>query len=416
MSKVVGFSERLKRISNHGIHLKWIIESEAKSQTPTVSQLIDHIKATDLESNPEFILKQLIESEAIILDSNLIRINGPVTDFILWAANASNIMPGSRIEQIFSEVINQINSIYEKLNQGDETLRQKSAYISERMRDINSKLLTLRGAASENVRTVINSSSSLRLLKDDDRLKFIARVSKLWEEDIDPISEFRKVTSDLQIRRREARSILESMIYSGKSNHIIRRDSERILEMLDMTWDRIAFSHDVMIKEVRPLYKLAQRMKSTLSIVNAAENLVNHVITLNKFTPHLNLSIPSIRVNQLFSDLSIDSFIMTLGEVKDETEYVIPARESLEEIDLINPPIDIMELAKNQKLIPDAMEFVLNHPLTQNHTLQECAIAVYSRRREIIHRFDRNSDKKLYSKDNSNFDLLSRPIQIEVIS
>ena len=416
MSKVVGFSERLKRISNHGIHLKWVIESEAKSQPPTLNQLIDHIKATDLESNPEFILKQLIESEAIIQDSNLIRINGPVTDFILWAANASNIMPGSRIEQIFSEVINQINSIYEKLNQGDETLRQKSAYISERVRDINSKLLTLRGAASENVRTVINSSSSLRLLKDDDRLKFIARVSKLWEEDIDPISDFRKVTSDLQIRRREARSILESMIYSGKSNHIIRRDSERILEMLDITWDRIAFSHDVMIKEVRPLYKLAQRMKSTFSIINAAENLVNHVITQNKFTPHLNLSIPSLRVNQLFSDLSIDSFILTLGEVKDETEYVIPARESLEEIGLINPPIDIMELVKNQKLIPDAMEFVLNHPLTQNHTLQECAIAVYSRRREINHLFDRNSDKKLYSKDNSNFDLLSRPIQIEVIS
>jgi hypothetical protein len=415
MSKVVGFNERLKRVSNHGIHLKWVTESEAKGHTPTVSHLIEHIKATDIESNPEFILKQLIESEAIILDSNLIRINGPVTDFILWASDASNIMPGSRIEQIFSEIIDQINSIFEKLNQDSETLRQKSAYISEIVRDINSKLLTLRGAAAENVRTVINSSSSLRLLKEGDRLKFIARVSKLWEEDIDPISEFRKVSSDLQIRRREARSILESMIYSGKSSHTIRRDLERILEMLDMTWDRIAYSHDVMIKEVRPLYKLAQRMKSTISIVNAAENLVNHIITKNKFTPNLDLSIPSIRVNQLFSDLSIDSFILTLGDVEAETEYVIPIRESIGKIDLINPPIDIMELATNQKFIPDAMEFILNHPLTQNHTIQECAIAVYSRRGEIVHHFNRDSDKKLYSKENSDFDLISRPIQIEVI-
>ena len=142
-----------------------VIESEAKGHAPTVSQLISHIKATDIESNPVFILKQLIESEAIIQDSNLIRINGPVTDFILWASDASNIMPGSRIEQIFSEVITQINSIFEKLNQAGETLRQKGAYITERVRDINSKLLTLRGAAAENVRTVINSSSSLRLLK-----------------------------------------------------------------------------------------------------------------------------------------------------------------------------------------------------------------------------------------------------------
>ena len=38
-------------------------------------------------------------------------------------------------------------------------------------------------------------------------------IDYLKEEDIDPISGFRKVTSDLQIRRREARSILESMIY-----------------------------------------------------------------------------------------------------------------------------------------------------------------------------------------------------------
>jgi hypothetical protein len=415
VSKVVGFNERLKRISNHGIHLKWVIESEAKGHTPTASQLIDHIKATDIESNPVFILKQLIESEAIIQDSNLIRINGPVTDFILWASDASNIMPGSRIEQIFSEVITQINSIFEKLNQDGETLRQKGAYITERVRDINSKLLTLRGAAAENVRTVINSSSSLRLLKEDDRLKFIARVSKLWEEDIDPISGFRKVTSDLQIRRREARSILESMIYSGKSSHTIRRDSERILELLDMTWDRIAYSHDIMIKEVRPLYKLAQRMKSTISIVNAAENMINHIITQNKFTPNLDLSIPSLRVNQLFSDLSIDSFILTLGDVEDEAEYVIPPRASMEEIDTINPPIDIMELVKNEKFIPDAMEFVLSHPLTQGHTIQECAIAVYSRRGEIEHHFNRDSNKKLYSKENSDFDLLSRPIQIEVI-
>jgi hypothetical protein len=415
MSKVVGFSERLKRISNHGIHLKWVIESEAKGHTPTVSQLISHIKATDIESNPDFILKQLVESEAIIQDSNLIRINGPVTDFILWASDASNIMPGSRIEQIFSEVIIQIHSIFEKLNQDGETLRQKGAYITERVRDINSKLLTLRGAAAENVRTVINSSSSLRLLKEDDRLKFIARVSKLWEEDIDPISGFRKVTSDLQIRRREARSILETMSYSGKSSHTIRRDSERILELLDMTWDRIAYSHDIMIKEVRPLYKLAQRMKSTISVVNAAENMINHIITQNKFTPNSDLSIPSLRVNQLFSDLSIDSFILTLGDVEDEAEYVIPPRASIEEIDMINPPIDIMELVKNEKFIPDAMEFVLGHPLTQSHTIQECAIAVYSRRGEIVHHFNRDSNKKLYSKENSDFDLFSRPIQIEVI-
>ena len=415
MAKVVGFNERLRRISNHGIHLKWAIESEAKGHTPTVSQLVDHIRATDNDSNPMFILKQLIESEAIIQDSNLIRINGPVTDFILWASDASNIMPGSRIEQIFSEVIKQVNSIFEKLNEEGETLRQKGAYISERMRDINSKLLTLRGAAAENVRTVINSSSSLRLLKEDDRLRFIARVSKLWEEDIDPISEFRNVKSDLQIRRRGARSILESMIYSAKSSHTIRRDSERILELLDLTWDRIAYSHDIMIKEVRPLYKLAQKMKSTISIVNAAENLINHIITQNKFTPNLDLSIPSLRVNQIFSDLSIDSFILTLGDVEDETEYLIPPRESIEEINSINPPIDILELAKNEKFIPDAMEFVLNHPLTQKHTIQECAIAVYSRRGEIIHHFNRDTDKKLYSKENSDFDLLSRPIQIEVI-
>ena len=68
MSKVVGFNERLRRISNHGIHLKWVIESEAKGHNPTVSQLISHIKATDIESNPDFILKQLVESEAIIQD------------------------------------------------------------------------------------------------------------------------------------------------------------------------------------------------------------------------------------------------------------------------------------------------------------------------------------------------------------
>ena len=61
---------------------------------------------------------------------------------------------------------------------------------------------------------------------------------------------------------------------------------------------------------------------------------------------------------------------------------------SMEEIDTINAPIDIMELVKNEKFIPDAMEFVLSHPLTQNHTIQECAIAVYSRRGEIEHHFN----------------------------
>ena len=88
-------------------------------------------------------------------------------------------------------------------------------------------------------------------------------------------------------------------------------------------------------------------------------------------------------------------------------------RVSIEEIDTINPPIDIMELVKNEKFIPDAMEFVLSHPVTQNHTIQECAIAFVTKGR-IVHHFNRDSNKKLYSK-NSDFDLLSRPIQIEVI-
>ena len=103
----------------------------------------------------------------------------------------------------------------------------------------------------------------------------------------------------------------------------------------------MSFAHDVMIKEVRPLYKLVQQMKTTISIVNSAENLLNHIITANSFNPSISLGIPSIRISQLFNDLSIDSFVLTLADVQEESEYKIPARPSTSELLEINPPLDI---------------------------------------------------------------------------
>jgi len=414
MSEVVGFNERLKIISKFGTYLKWILDAEAKGKSPTQNQLINHINAIGEGQNPNHILKQLVESEAVIIDDNLLRINGPVGNFILWASDASSILPGSRIEQILYEVINQIGTIYLKMSESDSSIRQKEAFIKERFRDIRSKLLSLRGSSDENIRTVVNATSSLRLLKEEDRLMFIARVSKLWEDDIDPISYFRVSSSDLQIQRRDARNKLLWLTTSITSTNSLRRGSENILDIFDNTWDRIATSHDVMINEVRPLYKLAQKMKSTISIINAAENLVNHINTSNTFKPNEILSIPSITVEQLFSDLSIDSFIYTLGNVEEENEYIIPIRKALDEIEQLNPPIDILQLLDGQTLIEDAMEFVLNHPLAEHHTVEECAVAVYSNRKEIKQYFNRNASKKEYLNSNGEHILVSRPLQLEV--
>ena len=414
MSRIVGFNERLKVISKFGSYLKWILEAEAQGKSPTQSQLMNHIKAIDEGQNSNHVLNQLVESEAVIIDDNLLRINGPVSQFILWAADASSMLPGSRIEQILVEIITQISAVYLKMRENDSSIRQKEAYIKERFRDVRSKLLSLRGSSDENIRTVINATSSLRLLKEEDRLMFIARVSKLWEDDIDPISYFRRSSSDLQIQRRDARAKLQWLATYTISTNSLRRDSENMLDNFDKTWDRIANSHDVMINEVRPLYKLAQKMKSTISIINAAENLVNHINTSNTFRPNEELGIPSITVEQIFSDISIDSFICTLGNVEEEDKYIIPTRGSLDEIERLNHPIDILQLLEEHTLIEDAMEFVLNHPLLVNHTVEECAIAIYSNRKEIKQSFDRNASKKEYSNKNSEHILVSRPLKLEV--
>jgi len=164
------------------------------------------------------------------------------------------------------------------------------------------------------------------------------------------------------------------------------------------------------------LYKLVQQMKSTISIINSAENLVNHIITLNSFNPNIILSIPSIRISQLFDDLSVDSFILTLSDVQDESEYIIPQRPSIDEVDQINPPLDILRLLDGKTQVSDGMEYVINHPFTVNHTLQECAIAVYSQRSGLRLVINRKSKRKVYSKENSEFMLESKHITLEIKS
>jgi hypothetical protein len=415
MGRVIGFNDRLRYISKHGRLLRWVVERENAGVSLTYSQTLDHCRTTEPKIPAENVLSQLIDADALILDGNMLRVNGPVASFILWASDSSTMMPGSRIEQLFSEVFGQAKKLHEILQDPSSTLRQKEAHIKERGRDMSSKLLSLRGSADENVRTVITSSSSLRLLKEEDRFGFIAKVSKLWEEDIDPISEFRDVSSSLQFERREIRNILESISSNSTANQTIRKEAEKLLEQIDFTWDRVSFAHDVMIKEVRPLYKLVQQMKTTISIVNSAENLLNHIITANSFNPSISLGIPSIRISQLFNDLSIDSFVLTLADVQEESEYKIPARPSTSELLEINPPLDIMVLLDGMTMVTDAMEFVIHHPFAANHTLQECAVAVYSSRKNLLQTIDRDSPRKIYSKENSEYVLESKPVQLEVV-
>ena len=416
MGRVIGFNDRLRYISKHGRLLRWIVEREQSGKSLTYNQTLEHCRTVEPNVLPENILSQLIDADAIILDGTLLRVNGPVASFILWASDSSSMMPGSRIEQLFTEVFSQVKKIQEILSESSSTLRQKEAHIKERVRDMTTKLLSLRGSADENVRTVITSSSSLRLLKEEDRFQFIAKVSKLWEEDIDPISEFRDISSALQSERRDVRHILESIYINPIANLNIRRDADKLLEQIDFTWDRVSIAHDIMIKEVRPLYKLVQQMKSTISIINSAENLVNHIITLNSFNPNIILSIPSIRISQLFDDLSVDSFILTLSDVQDESEYIIPKRPSIDEVDQINPPLYILSLLDGKTQVSDGMEYVINHPFTVNHTLQECAIAVYSQRSGLRLKINRKSKRKVYSKENSEFMLESKPVTLEIKS
>ena len=94
MGRVIGFNDRLRYISKHGRLLRWVVERENAGVSLTYSQTLDHCSTIEPKIPAENVLSQLIDADALILDGNMLRVNGPVASFILWASDSSTMMPG----------------------------------------------------------------------------------------------------------------------------------------------------------------------------------------------------------------------------------------------------------------------------------------------------------------------------------
>ena len=107
----------------------------------------------------------------------------------------------------------------------------------------------------------------------------MVKVSKIWEKDITPMSDFRISSSELARQRRELSNMLYYTSSSPNVNNTIRKAASRTFQSLEDTWDYLARNHDLMQTEMRPLYDMVEKMRGTLRVLHGAEAILE---SLNK--------------------------------------------------------------------------------------------------------------------------------------
>ena len=410
MSRAINFESRLKVIARHGRILLWIINEEEKGNL-SKRRVLDYIQSTDvIDSNR--VLSNLIETGSISIIDDKIRINLSVKNFIQWANDSSEILPASRIESMLIDVMNDVKEAHNFLN--DEVLseREKFAHSEQRLIQAEGTLNDLWGISDQNLRHVVLTSSRLRLAKDKDPLSFMVKVSKIWEKDITPMSEFRASSSELARQRRELSNMLYYTSNSSKVNNTIRKAASRTFQSLEDTWDYLAKNHDLMQTEMRPLYDMVEKMRGTLRVLRGAEAILESLNKRENLNIDDELRICRTAPRDLFSNNSIDSFIFNLLSSDYEADLSIPKRE--QDPSNLPTPVDLSDLIIEYPETEDLLDLVLNSEQFSEFTLHECVEAVYSgiKGAEIL--LDRNSERKTYTKTNDRFALSALPLKMKV--
>ena len=411
MSRTINFESRLSVITRHGRILLWIINEEEKGKL-SKRRVLDYIQSTDV-ADPNRVLSNLLDSGSISIIDDKIRINLSVKNFIQWANDSSEILPASRIESMLIDVMKDIHEAHNFLNNEDLTEREKFAHSEQRLIQAEGTLNDLWGISDQNLRHVVLTSSRLRLAKDKDPLSFMVKVSKIWEKDITPMSDFRTSSSELARQRRELSNMLYYTSSSPNVNNTIRKAASRTFQSLEDTWDYLARNHDLMQTEMRPLYDMVEKMRGTLRVLHGAEAILESLNKRENLNIDDELRICRTAPRDLFSNNSIDSFISNLLSSDYDEDLSIPKREQ----DSINlpTPIDLSNLIIEYPETKDLLDLVLNSEQFENFTLHECVQAVYSAIRGVEIKLDRNSDRKTYTKINDNFALSALPLKMKVI-
>ena len=410
MSRAINFESRLNVIARHGRILLWIINEEEKGNL-SKRRVLDYIQSTDvIDSNR--VLSNLIETGSISIIDDKIRINLSVKNFIQWANDSSEILPASRIESMLIDVMNDVKEAHNFLN--DEVLseREKFAHSEQRLIQAEGTLNDLWGISDQNLRHVVLTSSRLRLAKDKDPLSFMVKVSKIWEKDITPMSEFRASSSELARQRRELSNMLYYTSNSSKVNNTIRKAASRTFQSLEDTWDYLAKNHDLMQTEMRPLYDMVEKMRGTLRVLRGAEAILESLNKRENLNIDDELRICRTAPRDLFSNNSIDSFIFNLLSSDYEADLSIPKRE--QDPSNLPTPVDLSDLIIEYPETEDLLDLVLNSEQFSEFTLHECVEAVYSAIKGAEILLDRNSERKTYTKANDRFALSALPLKMKV--
>jgi len=358
------------------------------------------------------VLSNLIETGSISIIDDKIRINLSVKNFIQWANDSSEILPASRIESMLIDVMNDVKEAHNFLN--DEVLseREKFAHSEQRLIQAEGTLNDLWGISDQNLRHVVLTSSRLRLAKDKDPLSFMVKVSKIWEKDITPMSEFRASSSELARQRRELSNMLYYTSNSSKVNNTIRKAASRTFQSLEDTWDYLARNHDLMQTEMRPLYDMVEKMRGTLRVLRGAEAILESLNKRENLNIDDELRICRTAPRDLFSNNSIDSFIFNLLSSDYEADLPIPKRE--QDPSNLPTPVDLSDLIIEYPETEDLLDLVLNSEQFSEFTLHECVEAVYSAIKGAEILLDRNSERKTYTKTNDRFALSALPLKMKV--
>ncbi|HIE63585.1 MAG TPA: hypothetical protein EYP99_03660 [Candidatus Poseidoniales archaeon] len=410
MSRTINFDSRLKVIARHGRILLWIIREEDKGNLSR-QKTLDYIESTDVTDSKR-IMSNLIESGSISIIDDKIRVNLSVKNFIQWANDSSEILPASRIESMLKDVMEDIGGAHNFLKDENLNERERFAHSEQRLIVAENTLNDLWGISDQNLRHVVLTSSELRLAKDKDPLSFMVKVSKIWEKDITPMSDFRTSSSELSRQRRNMSDMLYYTSNSSNVNNVIRKAASRTFQSLEDTWDYLAKNHDLMQTEMRPLYDMVEKMRGTLRVLRGAEAVLE---TLNKRT-ELNID-EELRVcrtapRDLFSNNSIDSFLVNLFNSNDESDLSIPIRQKSPND--IPTPINLSNLIKNHSETEDLLDLVLESEYFKDFSLHECVEAVYSAIQGVEIRLVRDSERRKYTKADDKFALSALPLQMKV--
>ena len=241
----------------------------------------------------------------------------------------------------------------------------------------------------------------------------MVKVSKIWEKDITPMSDFRISSSELARQRRELSNMLYYTSSSPNVNNTIRKAASRTFQSLEDTWDYLARNHDLMQTEMRPLYDMVEKMRGTLRVLHGAEAILESLNKRENLNIDDKLRICRSAPRDLFSNNSVDSFISNLLSSDYDEDLSIPKRE--QDSTNLPTPIDLSNLIIECPETNDLLDLVLNSEQFENFTLHECVQAVYSAIRGAEIKLDRSSDRKTYTKINDNFALSALPLKMKVI-